>query len=449
MRFINKHIYIIIKIIFLYFILIKDMATKELTTPQIRKLVKAHNVLMSIKIPVGATRAQILAVIAKKGYEVDHQKKKLKPKSKTTSNPTVSLTDADKVLKKPEKTALQKQKALEAKEKKQDIQKKKERELKKEAVKKAQTKKPDVKKPDVKKPDVKKPLVKKKEDDVRPKDKVGRPRFDPKKIKVIKPKSTIGTKPQGGGRIETGTLNKGNLVARRKVKKKKTQKELQDEKEKLKKERKEQFKKENLDKQDKVERRKLLNRVKSIKELQDGIEQFNDDEKLQIKAEGRALKKPLEIKKLKTKNDFMNKILAYNIDKVVKFTIQPLKESKAMTPEQKKQKRDAEKAKDNLLKPIKKIIFAWKQEFKDRKIDGQDEKELLNELEDRWDVLVEEHEDGAFDDEEFFDDMEKVKDTIVKHIKGEGGAQGRPIGSLVADNPDYREGFKKKSKKVE
>ena len=56
------------------------MATKELTTPQIRKLVKAHNVLMSIKIPVGATRAQILAVIAKKGYEVDHQKKKLKPK---------------------------------------------------------------------------------------------------------------------------------------------------------------------------------------------------------------------------------------------------------------------------------------------------------------------------------------------------------------------------------
>ena len=55
----------------------------------------------------------------------------------------------------------------------------------------------------------------------------------------------------------------------------------------MKKERKEQFKKDNLDKQDKVERRKLLNRVKSIKELQDGIEQFNDDEKLQIKAEGR------------------------------------------------------------------------------------------------------------------------------------------------------------------
>jgi len=35
----------------------------ELTTPEIRKLIKAHNVLMSIKIPKGATRNDILKIL--------------------------------------------------------------------------------------------------------------------------------------------------------------------------------------------------------------------------------------------------------------------------------------------------------------------------------------------------------------------------------------------------
>ncbi len=34
----------------------------ELTTPEIRKLIKAHNILTSIKIPKGATRDEIIKI---------------------------------------------------------------------------------------------------------------------------------------------------------------------------------------------------------------------------------------------------------------------------------------------------------------------------------------------------------------------------------------------------
>ena len=90
-------------------------------------------------------------------------------------------------------------------------------------------------------------------------------------------------------------------------------------------------------------------------------------------------------------------------------------------------------------------MLGWKQEFKDRKKDGQDEKELLNELEDRWDDLVEEHEEDAFDDDDFLDAMEKIKDTIEKNIKGQGKT-AKELAVDIADNKDFKEGFKKKKK---
>ena len=141
------------------------MSEKELTTPEIRKLIKAHNVLMSITIPPRSTREQILKILDDKGYMVNHVRKSIQRRYGTEKKPNVTLKQADKILKKPEKTALQKQKAEESKAKKAELQKKKERELKKDAVKKAMTNKPVVKKPVAKKP-VKKPM--KKEDDVRP-----------------------------------------------------------------------------------------------------------------------------------------------------------------------------------------------------------------------------------------------------------------------------------------
>lgn len=160
-----------------------------LTVSEIRKLIKAHNVLTKITIPKGATRNDLIKLVEKKGYTVDHEGKKIS--RKVDGKPeTITLKGAEIIGKPKEKTALQKQKAAEKKEEKAMAQKKKERELKKEAVKKAtkdmvpKTQPP--KKIGAKPVPQKKPS--KKEDEVRPISKPGRPRVDPSKITVIQPK---------------------------------------------------------------------------------------------------------------------------------------------------------------------------------------------------------------------------------------------------------------------
>ena len=142
----------------------------ELTTPEIRKLIKAHNILVSIKIPAKATRQQIISLIEKKGYVIDHVGKKLKPKSRPRLK-AISLDDADKTLKKPEKTALQKQKADETKQRKFAEKEKELKLAKKQAVKEFKEKKAAAEKAKPKakpkpKPAQKKPPMKK-EDEVR------------------------------------------------------------------------------------------------------------------------------------------------------------------------------------------------------------------------------------------------------------------------------------------
>ena len=137
--------------------------------------------------------------------------------------------------------------------------------------------------------------------------------------------------------------------------------------------------------------------------------------------------------------------MSYKMYEDVDIKFPPVVERKKMTAEEKAQKATEKKAKDALEKPILTIMLGWKQEFKDRKKDGQDEKELLNELEDRWDDLVEEHEEDAFDDDDFLDAMEKIKDTIEKNIKG-SGKTAKELAVDIADNKDFKEGFKKKKK---
>ena len=160
-----------------------------LTVSEIRKLIKAHNVLTKITIPKGATRNDLIKLVEKKGYRVDHENKKIS-RSVDGKPETITLKGAEIIGKPKEKTALQKQKAAEKKEEKAMAQKKKERELKKEAVKKAtkdmvpKTQPP--KKIGAKPVPQKKPA--KKEDEVRPISKPGRPRVDPSKITVIQPK---------------------------------------------------------------------------------------------------------------------------------------------------------------------------------------------------------------------------------------------------------------------
>ena len=47
----------------------------ELTGAELRKLIKAHNILVSIKIPKGTDREGLIKLIEDKGYKVDHKKK--------------------------------------------------------------------------------------------------------------------------------------------------------------------------------------------------------------------------------------------------------------------------------------------------------------------------------------------------------------------------------------
>ena len=80
----------------------------ELKVPEIRKLVKLHNELSKIKIPPKSSRDDIIALIEKKGYKVDHEaqaivqvsrplKKKLTLKMADEAFPKVSKAKKDVV----------------------------------------------------------------------------------------------------------------------------------------------------------------------------------------------------------------------------------------------------------------------------------------------------------------------------------------------------------------
>jgi len=106
----------------------------ELTTAEIRKLIKAHNVLMSIKIPAGATRSQILKILDDKGYMVNHVRQSIQRRYKNERKPNVTLKQAEKITAPKKKTELQKKKMQEAKEAKEEMKKKEAREIRKKAV---------------------------------------------------------------------------------------------------------------------------------------------------------------------------------------------------------------------------------------------------------------------------------------------------------------------------
>ena len=98
----------------------------KMTSPELRKLIRAHNKLSNIKIPKGSTRDEIIIIIEKNGYTVDHVNKELKPKVKRGK--IISVKQADKMF--PKKTEAQKKEAKDKKEakKKEAEKERKERE---------------------------------------------------------------------------------------------------------------------------------------------------------------------------------------------------------------------------------------------------------------------------------------------------------------------------------
>ena len=109
----------------------------QLTAAEIRKLIRGHNKLVSIKIPPKTNRDGLIKLIEDNGYKLDHKKQMISDARKTRPRRQKITLDQAKELTKPkQKTELQKQKQKEKKEEK-EIQKKKEvRQIKKEAVKK-------------------------------------------------------------------------------------------------------------------------------------------------------------------------------------------------------------------------------------------------------------------------------------------------------------------------
>jgi len=107
----------------------------ELTSAELRKLIRAHNILVSIKIPEGTDRDGLIKLIENKGYKVDHKNKKIvDAKKDRPRRPKVTLKEAQEITKPKPKTALEKQKISEAKKEKEAKKKKEERVIRKKAV---------------------------------------------------------------------------------------------------------------------------------------------------------------------------------------------------------------------------------------------------------------------------------------------------------------------------
>lgn len=176
-----------------------------LTLAELKKLVKAHNILSKIVIPPKTNRDNLIKIIEDKGYVVNHEKKLLEQKVKRGKQ--ITLKQAEEITKPKPKTELQQLKSKERKEKKEEEQKKKEREIKKQAIeqyKKIEKKEPA---PKLKPISQLKPKAKK-EDEVRQATKTY-PAI-PKNIRGKRVNVKIGEKPKG--RIEVGALNVGKVI---------------------------------------------------------------------------------------------------------------------------------------------------------------------------------------------------------------------------------------------
>ena len=95
----------------------------KLSAAQIRKIIKAHNIEATVKIPAGLKKAELEKFVESKGFKINHDEKSISKGGKK-----ITLEQAEKLTTPKQKTALQKQKAAERKEEKAVAQKKKERE---------------------------------------------------------------------------------------------------------------------------------------------------------------------------------------------------------------------------------------------------------------------------------------------------------------------------------
>jgi len=105
----------------------------ELTSAEIRILIRGHNKMTNIKVPKGLDRDGLIKWLKGRNFEVDHKNKRLVDKAPARGK--IATLATSKAITKPKpKTELQKQKAAEAKAEKAEKKKKEERVIRKKAV---------------------------------------------------------------------------------------------------------------------------------------------------------------------------------------------------------------------------------------------------------------------------------------------------------------------------
>jgi len=384
----------------------------ELTTPEIRKLIRAHNVLVSIKIPKGAKREDIMALVKKNGYEVNHEKQALVPKVQMQRKKTIGLKKAQEITKPKPLTEEQKKKKQQAKQKKAG---------EKAFLKKAIPAPPKPSKPSKGIKVGKPPPKSKKEDEVRPA-RIGAPPI-PKAKEFVK----IGGRPSGK-KVDTNTPKNVGIVDTTKPKKpKKTKEEKLANRKKF---------------ADIKTREENLKRVKKLGILVDAINQFNQMEV------GKSLKKPLRTAN-EDKSKLIEKIVAYDIDKVIDIDIPDKVERKKMTDEEKQQKkkqkqeeakigREKEKPFKGLRQFIGKLYAKYNKLLRDNQY--KDVKSLLKKMQNEFDEAFKELEEQAEEkdielDDGVYEELEEVleqnknqlKDIAERGLKGEFTAEFKKV----------------------
>jgi len=416
----------------------------ELTAPELRKLIRAHNILSKITIPKGTDRNGLIKLIEDKKYKVNHAKKKIEPQQQRGKQ--ITLKQAEELTKpKPVSEEVKKQRAEKKKvqEKLQEEEKKKEIKIaKKEAVQEFKTKQKEAqkKKPAPKPATKPKPKVMKKEDEVRPKEKVGRPKVDPTKIKVIepkkKPKNTIGGRPTDK-KVEVGTINEGKII---KVKKK-----LSEAEKKAKEEERQKKREYNQFKED-------LKRF-SVAELRDYVNRYNQlpDRKRDLRVKGES------------KEALIGKIAGYGMREIFNIKIPEKKQraKKELTEEEKQQKeqekqekkkkkqeetklqRQKEKPFIPLRKSVGQLYSKYNRQLRENNYEGIKEivKSMRKEFSDIYEKIEEDAEEKDIElDDDIYDEIDNELENMITQLKSiaERGLRG-----------EFSEEFKKKQREEE
>jgi hypothetical protein len=118
--------------------------TGEMTGPELRKLIRAHNILSKIVIPKGTDRNGLIKLIQDKKYVVDHKNKVIRPKQQRGKQ--ITLKKAEELTKPKPVSEEVKKKRAEKKKEQEELKKKDIKIAKKEAVQEFKSKQKEAKK---------------------------------------------------------------------------------------------------------------------------------------------------------------------------------------------------------------------------------------------------------------------------------------------------------------